>query len=81
MGVAYLFCAWPPVRDLLSHGNSRTSLCYAAPGLPIQWAQRLKRVFAIDIETCEKCGGEVRNWYALQWRWDGLCHIRCFQTI
>ena len=24
------------------------------------WAQRLKRVFAIDIEKCEKCGGVVR---------------------
>ena len=24
------------------------------------WAQRLKRVFAIDIEKCEKCGGTVR---------------------
>jgi len=24
------------------------------------WAQRLKRVFAIDIEKCEKCGGAVR---------------------
>jgi len=24
------------------------------------WAQRLKRVFAIDIEQCEKCGGPVR---------------------
>ena len=23
------------------------------------WAQRLKRVFAIDIEMCEKCGGPV----------------------
>ena len=22
------------------------------------WAQRLKRVFRIDIETCEHCGGE-----------------------
>jgi hypothetical protein len=21
------------------------------------WAQRLKRVFKIDIETCEQCGG------------------------
>jgi len=21
------------------------------------WAQRLKRVFAIEIEKCEKCGG------------------------
>ena len=24
------------------------------------WAQRLKRVFAIDIEKCEKCGGKVK---------------------
>ena len=24
------------------------------------WAKRLKRVFNIDIETCSKCGGEVR---------------------
>jgi hypothetical protein len=24
------------------------------------WAQRLKRVFNIDIETCRVCGGAVR---------------------
>ena len=24
------------------------------------WAQRLKRVFAIDIETCSECGGAVK---------------------
>jgi hypothetical protein len=24
------------------------------------WAQRLKRVFNIDIETCPACGGAVR---------------------
>ena len=24
------------------------------------WAQRLKRVFHIDIETCSECGGAVR---------------------
>ena len=24
------------------------------------WAQRLKRVFAIDLETCERCGGYVK---------------------
>ncbi len=24
------------------------------------WAQRLKRVFNIDIETCKSCGGHVR---------------------
>jgi len=24
------------------------------------WAQRLKRVFGIDIETCRECGGAVK---------------------
>lgn len=24
------------------------------------WAQRLKRVFAIEIETCRRCGGKLR---------------------
>lgn len=24
------------------------------------WMQRLKRVFNIDIETCERCGGKVK---------------------
>ena len=24
------------------------------------WTQRLKRVFAIEIEKCEKCGGKVK---------------------
>ena len=28
--------------------------------MAITWAQRLKRVFDIDIETCEKCKGPVR---------------------
>jgi len=37
-----------------------TSLCFAAPGHPDQWARRLKRVFNIDIETCGECGGDVR---------------------
>jgi hypothetical protein len=26
----------------------------------MSWAQRLKRVFAIDIETCPDCGGKLR---------------------
>jgi hypothetical protein len=26
----------------------------------LRWAQRLKRVFRIDIEQCERCGGKVR---------------------
>jgi len=24
------------------------------------WAQRLKRVFQVDIDTCTRCGGAVR---------------------
>ena len=24
------------------------------------WMRRLKRVFGIDIETCERCGGKVK---------------------
>ena len=26
----------------------------------MSWARRLKRVFRIDIETCDRCGGRVR---------------------
>ncbi len=26
----------------------------------MNWAQRLKRVFNIDIETCNECGGAVK---------------------
>jgi hypothetical protein len=26
----------------------------------LTWAQRLKRVFAIDIEVCRRCGGKLR---------------------
>lgn len=26
----------------------------------LTWAQRLKRLFAIDIETCQQCGGRLR---------------------
>ncbi len=32
----------------------------AARRAAITWAQRLKRVFNIDIETCPKCGGAVK---------------------
>jgi hypothetical protein len=26
----------------------------------MSWAQRLRRVFNIDIETCERCGGAMK---------------------
>lgn len=30
------------------------------PLAPMSWMQRLKRVFAIDIESCPDCGGKLR---------------------
>ena len=30
------------------------------PKAPMTWMQRLKRVLAIDIETCPVCGGRLR---------------------
>ncbi len=38
-------------REELSPGERRAAMT---------WAQRLKRVFGIDIETCPACGGAVR---------------------
>ena len=35
-------------------------MCFATPGHPDQWAQRLKRVFNIDFETCHNCAGNVK---------------------
>ena len=31
-----------------------------APSAPLTWAQRLKRVFEIDITLCPLCGGQLR---------------------
>ena len=39
------------------HGADQTP---AEKRASMTWAQRLKRVFNIDIETCSKCGGDVR---------------------
>ena len=30
------------------------------PTAPLTWAQRLKRVFEIDITLCPRCGGQLR---------------------
>jgi hypothetical protein len=38
----------------------------AAAAVRMSWARRLKRVFAIDIERCEQCGGRVRIIAALE---------------
>jgi hypothetical protein len=38
-------------RAIRATGRNRRSL---------SWAQRLKRVFAIDIEVCRRCGGKLK---------------------
>jgi len=40
-----------------SPGEGRTA---AERHRAMSWAQRLKRVFRMDIETCERCGGRVK---------------------
>ncbi len=41
--------------------NSKTDGCTVAKRhAAMTWAQRLKRVFNIDITTCETCGGAVK---------------------
>jgi len=42
-----------PIADMKVRS---TAECHAA----MTWAQRLKRVFNIDIEVCSHCGGSVR---------------------
>jgi hypothetical protein len=39
----------------------RDTVGRAKPVAPMTWAQRLKRVFAIDIETCPDCGRTLRG--------------------
>jgi hypothetical protein len=43
-------------------GTDQTGKTPAAVERPrsMTWAQRLKRVFAIEIETCRRCGGKLR---------------------
>lgn len=62
--VAHLLCARPPARR--GRGNKVRGASESEAPTPCQrraavtWAQRLKRVFKIDIETCSVCGGEVK---------------------
>ena len=49
----------------VANTESRTPAeCHAARACPalsgMTWAQRLKRVFNIDIEVCDRCGGTVK---------------------
>ena len=42
------------------HSPNDTDQTPAEKRASMTWAQRLKRVFDIDIETCNECGGDVR---------------------
>jgi len=51
----------PATRAAAANQASPHGAASAADGSPnLTWAQRLKRVFAIDIETCRHCGGRLR---------------------
>ena len=40
--------------------SAETSIDQALPSAPLTWAERLKRVFDIDISVCPLCGGTLR---------------------
>ena len=40
--------------------SADTSVDQAQPTAPLTWAERLKRVFDIDISDCPLCGGRLR---------------------
>ena len=42
------------------HSADETDQTPAEKRASITWAKRLKRVFNIEIETCDKCDGDVR---------------------
>jgi hypothetical protein len=48
----------PGIRTAASAARGEVSVSDRQRAM--SWAQRLKRVFAIDIETCQQCGGRLR---------------------
>jgi hypothetical protein len=49
-----------PVTDATSPGAEGDHRSPEDKGLAMTWAQRLNRVFGIDVTTCLHCGGVVR---------------------
>ncbi len=45
------------------------------------WAQRLKRVFNIDVSTCDACGGAVKIIASIEDRSGPVCLNNDFQFI
>ncbi len=50
----------PKVRAAVEKSNERGEAAATDRQRVLTWAQRLKRVFAIDMETCRSCGGKLR---------------------
>ena len=47
-------------RQRIVARRTRRQIDSDKPRAPMNWAQRLKRVFSIDIESCPMCGGKLR---------------------
>ena len=41
-------------------GSEESAAAQTQPRPGMSWMQRLKRVFAIDIVSCRRCGGQLR---------------------
>ena len=50
-------------RDAATHPSTPALNDDGLPMAPMTWAERLQRVFRIDITTCPECGGRLR-WIA-----------------
>lgn len=54
------------------------------PLAPMSWAKRLKRVFAIEIESCPECGGNLRVIACIEEPWlihKILEHVRAGEAV
>ncbi len=50
----------PAGRGRGARGRSAAAERPVPKHLGLTWARRLKRVFAIEIETCRRCGGKLK---------------------
>jgi hypothetical protein len=56
----------PEPLDLMAQrgmGAAKLPVAHQPPAprhVAMNWAQRLKRVFGIEIDTCQRCGGTLR---------------------
>jgi hypothetical protein len=55
-----------PISEWLHYADHLLArICRSRPGsyMPVgdmSWARRLKRVFGVEIESCTRCGGELK---------------------